>query len=106
MAGELLCPKNVSFGSQVEHPEGGRSSRALPHWHQSDAHPHSPLLSTKIIKREELKARVERKTRKLINKSPAICGLWHGLLSTGWLVGKLSVQENTPGVVCVSLCSD
>lgn len=46
----------------------------------------------------------EEKRRKLINKSPAICGLWPGFPSPGWLVGKLSVQESTPDVVCVSFC--
>lgn len=33
MSGELLCPKNVSFASVVEKPEGGSSANAPSHLH-------------------------------------------------------------------------
>lgn len=31
---ELLCPKNVSFSSEVEKPEGGSSANAPLHLYQ------------------------------------------------------------------------
>ena len=73
--GELLCPKNVSFASEVEKPEGG-SSASAPYTCTSHMHaPTYPLLCSVMdcsctkIKGGELKARVERKRRKLTNKA-------------------------------------
>jgi len=69
LSGELLCPKNVSFASMVEKPEGEHSASTFfaP---ITCAPTHSQLCSardcrsSKTVKGGELMVRVERKRRK------------------------------------------
>lgn len=42
VSGELLCPKNVSFVSEVEKPEGGSSASAPLHLYPPRACTHLP----------------------------------------------------------------